>query len=376
MPKSRASTAVVRLSTEPADLVGEVRALVGPAVRIDEALLEAAMRGWSANTRRAFRSDLGLWGRWCIARRIAPADAAPADVAAWIRALAGIDDAHVKPRASATIERYLVHLGWAYRMAGLADLTADPLVRFERKAMRKHLGTRQRQAKAIRFKGDIADLDSPATGVCLAHLLKACRRDALGLRDAALLRIAYDTAARRSELVAIDVAHIEGPDREGAGLLHIPSSKADQTGEGALGYLSPATMQAIDRWRAAGAIVRGPLLRRVVTHFDGSIDRIGSERLHSGSIALIYRRLVRQAWEQGLLGAMGEAERDRWLAAVSSHSIRVGVAQDNFVAGEGLPAIMQAYRWKDARTVLRYGSRVSAKSGASARLAKRFSEDS
>lgn len=226
-------------------------------MRIDEALLEAAMRGWSANTRRAFRSDLALWGQWCGARRIAPADAAPADVAAWIRALAGIDDAHTKPRASATIERYLVHLGWAYRMAGLADFVADPLVRFERKAMRKHLGTRQRQAKAIRFKCDIADLDSPATGVSLAHLLKACRRDALGLRDAALLRIAYDTAARRSELVAIDVAHIEGPDREGAGLLHIPSSKTDQTEEGALGYLSPATMQAIDLWRAAGTLSAG-----------------------------------------------------------------------------------------------------------------------
>ena len=41
---------------------------------------------------------------------------------------------------------------------------------------------------------------------------------------------------------------------------------------------------------------------------------------------------------------MSEAELDRWLKAVSSHSIRVGVAPDNFAAGEGLPAIMQAYR--------------------------------
>lgn len=87
----------------------------------------------------------------------------------------------------ATIERYLVHVGWAYRMAGLSDPTSDPLVKFERKAARKHSGMRQRQAKAIRFNCDIADLDSPASGVCLAHLLKACRRDELGLRDAALL---------------------------------------------------------------------------------------------------------------------------------------------------------------------------------------------
>lgn len=215
---------MIKRAVEPSDLVADVRTLVGAGVRIDEALLDAAMRGWSDNTRRAFRSDLTLWGQWCRGRQVQPAGAGPADVAAWIRALAGTEATDLKTRAMATIERYLGHVSWAYRMAELTDPTSDPLVKFERQAARNHLGVRQRQARAIRFKGDIADLDSPASGVCLAHLLKACRRDELGLRDAALLRIAYDIAARRSELVAIDVAHIEGPDGEGAGLLHIPSS--------------------------------------------------------------------------------------------------------------------------------------------------------
>ena len=374
MAKKRPSTSIVPLSCEPVDLIADVRALVGGGEAIDAALLDAAMRGWSRNTRRAFRSDLTLWDGWCRKHGVSACEASPADVAAWIRALAGIDTPDMTPRAAATIERYLVHVGWAYRMAGLPDPTADPLVKFEHKAARKHLGVRQRQARAIRFKGDIADLDSPACGVCLAHLIKACRRDALGLRDAALLRIAYDTGARRSELVAIDVAHVEGPDAEGAGILNIPSSKTDQAGEGGEAYLAPATMVAIARWREVGGIDKGPLLRRVVTHFDGSIDRIGAARLHPNSIGLIYKRLVRRAWEKRLLGEMSEAELDRWLKAVSSHSIRVGVAQDNFAAGEGLPAIMQAYRWRDARTVMRYGAKLAMKSGASARLAKRFSE--
>ena len=377
-----APAATAPRGTEPAvarsdaaeDLICHVRSLAGPSAPIDAALLDAAMRGWSDNTRRAFRSDLTLWGHWCDRRRIAPGDAAPEVVAAWVRALAGIEASDEKVRAVATIERYLVHVGWAYRMAGLADPTAAPLVKFEMKAARKELGVRQRQARAIRFKGDIADLDSPASGVCLAHLLKACRRDALGLRDAALLRVAYDTGARRSELVAIDVGHIEGPDGEGAGILHIPSSKTDREKRGSEAFLSPATMQAIARWRQAGDIRSGPLFRRVITHFDGSIDRIGSERLHANSIALIYRRLVRAAWEKKLLGPMSEAELERWVRAVSSHSIRVGVAQDNFAAGEGLPAIMQAYRWRDPRTVMRYGAKLAAKSGASARLAKRFAQ--
>jgi integrase len=210
--------------------------------------------------------------------------------------------------------------------------------------------------------------------VCLAHLLKACRPDALGLRDAALLRIAYDTAARRSELVAIEVAHIEGPDAEGAGVLHIPSSKTDRAGR-RRGLFEPGDDGGDRALAQSGRHCPRPLLRRVVTHFDGSIDRIRGDRLHPNSITPIVQRLIRRAWEQGLLGAMGEAELERWLKAVSSHSIRVGVAQDNFAAGEGLPAIMQAYRWRDARTVLRYGAKLAAKSGASARLARRFSDE-
>ena len=61
----------------------------------DEGLLDAAMRGWSVNTRRAFRSDLALWGQWCRFRRVQAAKVRPADVAAWIRALAS-------PNVSAT----------------------------------------------------------------------------------------------------------------------------------------------------------------------------------------------------------------------------------------------------------------------------------
>src|SRR3546814_4665326 len=52
------------VAVEPADLAGEVRALVGAAAAMDDALLNAAIRGWSHNTRRAFRSDLIGWGAW------------------------------------------------------------------------------------------------------------------------------------------------------------------------------------------------------------------------------------------------------------------------------------------------------------------------
>ncbi|HEX7855212.1 MAG TPA: tyrosine-type recombinase/integrase [Sphingobium sp.] len=359
---------------EAKPIVDDVRFLAGAGRTIDHELVGAAVRGWSANTRRALRSDLTLWGRWCQEQGCEPAAAGPSQVAAWIRALSGVDSNHWEHRAMATIERYVVNIGWAYRMAGLDDPTAAPLVKLEKKAARKKRGAAQRQARGVRFKGDIADVDSPASGVCLANLLKACRRDELGLRDAALLRVAYDAGLRRSELVAVQVNHVEGPDANGAGALFIPSSKTDQAGEGAWAYLAPATLAAIARWRDKAEIRNGPLFRRVETHFDGSVAAVGTARLHPNSIGLIYKRLVRAAHAKKLLGEMGEQDLKQWVAGVSSHSIRVGVAQDAIAAGEGLPGIMQAYRWRDPKTVMRYGARLAVQSGASARLAERFRE--
>src|SRR3546814_12807948 len=136
---------------------------------------------------------------------------------------------------------------------------------------------------------------STRTDTLFPHTTLFRSRDLLGQRDTALLRLAYDSAARRSELVAIDVDHLEGPDVEGAGTLFIPSSKTDQEGEGAYAYLSPETMAAIGRWREAARIESGPLFRRVETHFDGSIASVGRSALHPHSITLNYNEKRKNA---------------------------------------------------------------------------------
>lgn len=362
------------VGSAPEDLVDQVQLLIGRGHKIDEALLDALFRGWSVNTRRAFRSDIALWSEWCRQRQVSSVSAGPGEVVGWIVALVNGTADRQAPRAMATIERYLVNVGRAYRLLKLDDPTAVELVKLELRAVRKDLGVRQRQALGLRFKGDVVDLDGPSAPFSLANLLKGCGRDVMGARDAALLRIAYDTAARRSELVAIEVPDIEGPDSDGAGVLHMSSSKTDRDRAGADAYLSRATMTAIARWRKVAMIDKGPLLRRVITHFDGSFDRVGSSALHPNSVTLIFKRVIRTTWEKGFFGDMSEGDLERRLRAVSSHSIRVGVAQDSFAAGESIGAIMQSYRWRDARTVMRYGSKLSAKSGTSARLAMRFEE--
>ena len=53
----------------------------------------------------------------------------------------------------------------------------------------------------------------------------------LGARDRAPLRVAYDTAYRRSELAAMRIEDIEGPNGDGAGIIEIGWSKTDQVYE-------------------------------------------------------------------------------------------------------------------------------------------------
>ena len=76
---------------------------------------------------------------------------------------------------------------------------------------------RQKQARALHYKGDLENLDRPATGLSIAQLAKACQRDLMGLRALARLLVKYDTGFRRSEMVAIDVGDIDGPDQKGEG---------------------------------------------------------------------------------------------------------------------------------------------------------------
>ncbi|RYD27507.1 MAG: integrase, partial [Lysobacteraceae bacterium] len=104
-------------------LVDEVRMLSPKRQLVDPEMVAAAARAWSPNTIRAFLSDLRLWDHWCRLSAVQTGAATAQTVAAYVRALSGEDVASdaaraVEIRAAATIARYLVHIGWAYRMAG------------------------------------------------------------------------------------------------------------------------------------------------------------------------------------------------------------------------------------------------------------------
>jgi integrase len=72
-------------------------------------------------------------------------------------------------------------------------------------------------------------------------------------RERALLSVGYDTMARRSELVALNIEDFSFLN-DGSGRVLIRRSKTDQAGEGSKAYLSPDTVLYLCRFSFISAL--------------------------------------------------------------------------------------------------------------------------
>ncbi|WP_066547942.1 MULTISPECIES: tyrosine-type recombinase/integrase [unclassified Sphingomonas] len=363
---------------------------------INAELIAAYQAASSPHSIRALKSDLEAFDLWCRRMKRVALPATPEIVADYLDARAGQG---AKP---ASLGRYKASIAKIHQLLDLKDPTQADLVKLRLRAIRREKGTAQAQARPLRFKGPVRDVerDSPR-GLNVRALLEACAGDLPGLRDRALLSVAYDTGLRASELVAISINDIlEALDPE-ARLLAIARSKGDQEGEGATAYLSPRSVRAVAAWREAAGIDAGPLFRRVqVRRYKAraavkgrSIDSIsgretwdlrktlskpavkarveydiGAAALHPGSIGPIWRAIIQRAFDRGALPDLTADDLARLLKGISAHSTRIGLNQDLFASGEDLAGIMDALRWKSPRMPLAYNRNLAAEQGAAGRL--------
>lgn len=227
--------------------------------------------------------------------------------------------------------------------------------------------------------------------VAVSVLLEACSHDVQGGRDTALLSLGYDAGLRVSELTAVEIKDLR-PQGDGTGLLHLPRSKTDQEGLGAWAWLSADTMRRIARWRSESGIGEGVLFRRVGVDrrrqrakeaadarwgdedADGAAMLItftvGDAPLTRQGVTGIYRRIALAAAREGLVD-VPTADLDAAIAALSTHSLRVGLTQDLFAAGEDGAGIALTLRWSSPSTALRYGRQLQVQSGVAARVLSR-----
>ena len=345
--------------------------------RASQLALEAAAGAMAPATKAAVLADLRCFLRWC-GRQKPPLQAVPASPDTLVHYLRWLGTAKRKPAKAATLARRLASIARMHRILGFGESEPLPtqagMVRDTLKGLRRAKRAPQRQAAALRYGAAMSEAESAPTGVTLRALLDSCGGDWIGLRDAALLSLAYDAGLRVSELIGATVVDVaRKPDRTGR--LTIRHSKTDQDGKGALAWLSPDTMARLSAWLHASDLHDGPLFRRIhVLTRDAAGEGQPSVRHYVGAKALtrqgvvaILRRRVLHAIDAGLIELEPGVE-GQTLASLSAHSFRVGLTQDLFAAGEDGSGIALALRWSSPTTALRYARDLAAGSNAAARV--------
>ncbi len=319
-------------AAEPATAVAIVAEVGSAHTRLAE-YQQAAHGAYATATEEAFRSDSAMFSGWCSSAGLDALPAAPGTVAAFIEAMS-------ETRKPATIRRYVSTISHMHKAAGVPNPCADPVAKFALRRMGKVLTVRQRQAKGI--NRSLLDRMLGATGTT--------PRD---MRNRALLAVAYDTLARRSELVTLQLGDLQ-VDEDGHGSVLIRRSKTDQLGEGSARYLAPDTVQLVQEWTAAAALADGPLFR--ATRWNGAVggalsaDDVGRIFKAMAAAAKLPPKVVRQ---------------------ISGHSTRVGAAQDMDAADIGMAGIMAAGGWKTPAMVGRYTSQQATRRSGAAKLAEK-----
>ncbi|MCR4266928.1 site-specific integrase [Nitratireductor sp. ZSWI3] len=265
----------------------------------------------SANTRRAYASDWRHFASWCRRQGLDPLPPDPQAVGLYITALSS-GTASGDKKSVSTIERRLSSLTWNYAQRG------QPLDRKDRAIATVLAGIRNTHAAPPRQKEAILPED-------LIAMLETLDRGTLrGLRDRAMLLIAFAGALRRSEVVGLDIGRDQTEDGRGwieifdQGLLITLRGKTGwrevEIGRGSSEATCPVA--ALQTWLRFARIAHGPLFRRVTGHG----KKVGADRLNDQEVARLVKRTALAA---GVRGDLPEQERVQKFAG---HSLRAGLA--------------------------------------------------
>ena len=183
------------------------------------------------------------------------------------------------------------------------------------------------------------------------RIVSACDRtpSMWGIRDSAILSVAFDGLLRVSECAALTLEDIEF--RDDHGLVRIRRGKTDQSGQGQVRYIRPHVAQRVRRWITVAGITEGPLFRPVV---NGSVrDRF----MGTGAFQKLLKKRVRDA-------GMDPSK-------VTFHGLRRGCATQLARDGAPLQLVAKAGGWRSPAMVLLYTEDDEASKGAVATFLSR-----
>jgi site-specific recombinase XerD len=289
----------------------------------NQLLLETLIRidgAYAPSTIRAYRSSFARFIQFCEGVDLNPLPAEPQSVAQYISKLTS------SGLKSSSIRIIVAAISSIHKLNLLPDPTQHPAVKIEMRRMHRTLGRYSQQAFGI-------------TSPILEKMLCATANNLRGVRDRALLLLAYDSMCRRSELVSLRVSdiHIDTVGDTTQTKIRLRKSKTDQEQQGKWIFPTKRSADAIRQWIEKAKLTDGYLFRGI----NNAIDI--TDELKSSQINRIYKRLAKDA-------KLPKEITDH----ISGHSMRVGAAQDLLKSGASMPLIMNKGRWSKTDTVMRY----------------------
>jgi integrase len=176
----------------------------------------------------------------------------------------------------------------------------------------------------------------------LEKMVAATDNSLRGVRDKAILLVAYDSLCRRSELVSLAFEDLTINNQDGSIKLKLRESKTDPHGIGKNLYLSNEAQDVLKEWIVKSKISSGKIFRAITA--TGKIK----DSLNSSHVGRIYKKIAQYCKvDQSII------------RKISGHSMRVGAAQDLLLSGATLPILMNRGRWTKTDTVMRYTELVN-----------------
>jgi integrase len=179
---------------------------------------------------------------------------------------------------------------------------------------------------------------APALADHVKAMAAACPDTIAGKRDRALMLLGFGGAFRRSELVALDVEHL---DETTEGLrVFIAQSKTDQESQGvtiavARGFSAACPVKAVREWLEAADIKTGPVFRPI-----NKAGKVSRKRLTDRSVANIVKAYA---------GRVGLDEK-----LFAGHSLRSGFLTSAAGKGASIFKMMDVSRHKSVDTLRGY----------------------
>ena len=282
--------------------------------------IESIEGAYAPSTIRAYKSNFEKFIRFCKQGDTIPLPADPIAVSKFIAHLAN------SGLKSSSIRITIASISSLHKLNLLSDPTQHPIVKIELRRMHRALGRYTQQAFGI-------------TSPILEKMLGATTENLRGIRDKALLLLAYDSMCRRSELVSLRISDmcVSDLDDQSQFKIRLRKSKTDQEQQGRWIFPSQRSADALKLWIDKAKLIDGFLFRGI----NNAIDI--TPELKCSQINRIYKRLAKDA-------KLPKEIIDH----ISGHSMRVGAAQDLLKSGASMPIIMYRGRWAKTDTVMRY----------------------